>query len=122
MKFVIDKKEFYVVIELLTEKLMSSNAPLLKSEFAIIGAEGYRNLILDLNQVTFVDSSGLSSLLLAKRMCNDAGGVLALCNLNSQVKSLIRISQLEDVLNIFSSLEEAGEFVKIQELEREIKG
>lgn len=122
MKFVIDKKEFYVVIELLTDKLMSSNAPLLKSEFAIIGAEGYRNLILDLNQVGFIDSSGLSSILLAKRMCNDAGGVLALCNLNNQVQSLIRISQLEDVLNIFPSLEDAGEFVKIQELEREIKG
>ena len=31
MKFVIDKKEFYLVFELQTEKLMSANAPLLKS-------------------------------------------------------------------------------------------
>lgn len=122
MKFTIDKKEFFVVIELLTEKLMSSNAPLLKSEFAIIGAEGYRNLIIDLKQVTFVDSSGLSSILLANRMCNDAGGVLIICNLNPAVKSLIKISQLEDVLRIFPSTEDAEEFVKIQELEREIKG
>lgn len=122
MKFTIDKKEFFVVIELLIEKLMSSNAPLLKSEFAIIGAEGYKNLIIDLKQVTFVDSSGLSSILLANRMCNDAGGVLAICNLNPAVKSLIKISQLEDVLRIFPSTEDAEEFVKIQELEREIKG
>lgn len=121
MKFVIDKKEFYLVFELQTEKLMSANAPLLKSELAIIGVEGYRNLILDLKNVTFVDSSGLSSILLANRMCNDADGILVLCNLNSQVKSLIKISQLEDVLSIFGNLEEAEEFVKIQELDREIK-
>jgi anti-anti-sigma factor len=121
MKFVIDKKEFYLVFELQTEKLMSANAPLLKSELAIIGVEGFRNLILDLKNVTFVDSSGLSSILLAHRMCNDADGVLVLCNLNSQVKSLIKISQLGDVLRIFDSLEESEEFVKIQELDKEIK-
>lgn len=121
MKFVVDKKEFYLIFELQTEKLMSANAPLLKSELAIIGVEGYRNLILDLKNVTFVDSSGLSSILLANRMCNDADGILVLCNLNSQVKSLIKISQLEDVLSIFGNLEEAEEFVKIQELDREIK-
>ena len=121
MKFVIDKKEFYLIFELQTEKLMSANAPLLKSELAIIGVEGYRNLILDLKNVTLVDSSGLSSILLANRMCNDADGILVLCNLNSQVKSLIKISQLEDVLSIFGTLEEAEEFVKIQELDREIK-
>ena len=121
MKFVIDKKEFYLVFELQTEKLMSANAPLLKSELAIIGVEGYRNLILDMKNVTFVVSSGLSSILLANRMCNDADGILVLCNLSSQVKSLIKISQLEEVLTIFDSLEEAEDFVKIQELDRQIK-
>ncbi|MCO5229834.1 MAG: STAS domain-containing protein [Chitinophagales bacterium] len=121
MKFIIDKKEFYVIIELLTEKLMSTNAPMLKSEFAIISAEGYRNLIIDLKNVSFVDSSGLSSILLANRICNEVGGVLAISNLGAQVKSLIKISQLEDVLNIFSTLQEAEEFVKIHELNSKIK-
>ena len=122
MKFIIDKKEFFVEIELLTEKLMSSNAPMLKSEFAIINSEGYRNLILNLGQVTFVDSSGLSSILLANRMCSEAGGVLVICGLNPAVQKLIEISQLSDILKIFSTSEEAEEFVKIQELGREIKG
>lgn len=121
MKFVVDKKEFYLVFELQTEKLMSSNAPLLKSELAIIGVEGYRNLILDLRNVQFVDSSGLSSILLANRMCNDSEGVMAICNLHPQVKSLVKISQLEDVLSIFPSLEDAEDYVKMYELDREIK-
>lgn len=122
MKFALDKKEFFVVIELMEEKLMSTNAPKFKSELAILGAEGFRNMIINLKNVQFVDSSGLSALLLANRMCNEARGTLALCHLGSQVQSLIKISQLDDILNIFSTLSEAEDFVKMEELEREIKG
>jgi anti-sigma B factor antagonist len=122
MKFSLDKKEFLVVIELQEEKLMSTNAPKFKSELALLGAEGYRNLVIDLQHVKFVDSSGLSALLLANRMCMESKGTLALCQLGSQVSSLIKISQLEDILNIFPTLTEALEFVKMEELEREIKG
>lgn len=122
MKFSLDKNEFFVVIELLEEKLMSTNAPKLKSELAILKAEGYRNMIIDLKNVQFVDSSGLSAILLANRMCKESGGTLALCHLGSQIQSLIRISQLEDILNVFPTLSEAVDYVKMEELEREIKG
>jgi anti-sigma B factor antagonist len=122
MKFSLDKKEFLVVVELQEEKLMSTNAPKFKSELAILGAEGYRNLVIDLQHVKFVDSSGLSALLLANRMCSESNGTLALCHLGSQVMSLLKISQLEDILHIFPSLAEALDFVKMEELEREIKG
>jgi anti-anti-sigma factor len=122
MKFVLDKKEFFVIIELMEEKLMSTNAPKFKSELAILGAEGYRNVIINLKNVQFVDSSGLSALLLANRMCNESRGTLALCHLGSQVQSLLKISQLEDILNVFPTLSEAVDFVKMEELEREIKG
>lgn len=122
MKFTLDKKEFLVVIELQEEKLMSTNAPKFKSELAILGAEGFRNFVIDLQHVKFVDSSGLSALLLANRMCSESNGTLALCHLGSQVQSLLKISQLDDILNIFGSLSDALEFVKMQELEREIEG
>lgn len=122
MKFALDKKEFFVVIELMEEKLMSTNAPKFKSELAILGAEGYRNMIINLKNVQFVDSSGLSALLLANRMCNESKGSLALCHLGSQVQSLLKISQLEDILNVFPTLSEAVDFIKMEELEREIKG
>lgn len=122
MKFTLDKQEFLVVIALQEEKLMSNNAPKFKSELAILGAEGFRNIIIDLQHVSFVDSSGLSALLLANRMCQESKGTLALCHLGSQVESLVKISQLEDILNIFPTLSEALDFVKMEELEREIKG
>ncbi len=112
MKYIVDKQDNYVAIEILTEKLMSSNAPKLKTEITMISTEGYNKLILDLNRVTFIDSSGLSSILLANRVCTENGGALAICNLNPAVKTLIDISQLNDVLNIFDTVESAIEFVE----------
>lgn len=111
MKYVIDKRDEYAVIELLVEKLMSSNAPKLKTEITMLSSEGYKSLALDLGHVDFVDSSGLSSILLAKRVCEESGGQLALSGLNPAVKTLIDISQLNEVLNIFPSQEEAIEFI-----------
>ncbi|MCO5249079.1 MAG: STAS domain-containing protein [Chitinophagales bacterium] len=122
MRLDISKREFLAIITIQTDKLMSSNAPQLKSELAIIGAEGYKNLIIDLEKVDFVDSSGLSSLLMAKRMCEEAEGILCLCHINPKVQSLIKISQLEDVLNTFDSVSKAEEYIRMIELGKEIKG
>jgi len=120
MKYSIDKHDILVVFELNESKLQSNNAPHLKTELTLIHNEGYKNIVLDLNNVNFVDSSGLSAILMANRLCKDSNGTFALCNLNEQVNSLIKISQLENILNIFNTLSEATDFVKMEELEREI--
>ncbi len=120
MKFTVDKHDILVVIELNEEKLHSINSPKLKTELTIINNEGYKNLVLDLQHVKFIDSSGLSAILMANRICKESEGTFAMCNLCDQVKSLIKISQLENILNIFNTLSEATDFVKMEELEREI--
>ncbi len=107
MKFSVDKREQVVVYELLDDKLNSLNAPVLKSELVLANAEGYKNMIVDLDKVKFVDSSGLSALLIGHRLCKDEKGIFALCGLNDSVKGLIKISQLEDVLHIYSTQHDA---------------
>lgn len=107
MKFSVDKQEGVVVYELLEEKLTSLNAPILKSELVLANAEGYKNVIVDLDKVKFVDSSGLSALLIGHRLCKDDKGIFALCGLNDSVKGLIKISQLEDVLHVYSTQHDA---------------
>ena len=103
MKFSVDKQDGVVVYELLEEKLTSLNAPVLKSELVLANAEGFKNMVVDLDKVKFVDSSGLSALLIGHRLCKDEKGIFALCGLNDSVKGLIKISQLENVLHIFST-------------------
>lgn len=111
MKFSVDKQDDLVVYELLDEKLTSLNAPILKSELVLANAEGYKNIVVDIDKVKFVDSSGLSALLIGHRLCKDEKGIFALSGLNDTVKNLIKISQLEDVLHLYSTQFDALEAI-----------
>ncbi len=121
MKFTIDKHEKYVVIKLNESKLNSLFTPQLKSELILINAEGQRNIILDLCQVKFADSSGLSSLLVGHRLCKNADGVFILSCLSESVARLITISQLDNVMTIVPTVEEAIDLIFMEEIEKELK-
>lgn len=120
MKYTIDKKENYTIITIDEKKLDTSIAPDLKSEFVKLNAEGITNLILDLNNVKYTDSSGLSSILIANRLCNSSNGLLILTGLQDHVMKLITISKLESVLNILPTVEEAIDRVFLHEIEQDL--
>ncbi len=120
MKYSIDKQEKYVLFSLHEENLNSILAPALKTEFKVFCEEGYPNFILDIGDVKFVDSSGLSAILTAKRLWEDVG-IFVLTGVNSSsVKKLIEISKLDTVLNILPTVEESIDFVFMEEIEREL--
>src|SRR5476649_1838304 len=121
MKFAVDKHEKYVVVKLNESKINSLITPQLKSELIMVNAEGQRNIILDLSQVKFADSSGLSSLLVGHRLCKNAIGSFILTGLNDAVSRLITISQLDTVLSIVLTPEEAIDLVFMEEIEKELK-
>lgn len=121
MKFSIDKHDKYVIFKLNESKLNSLISPKLKSELILINTDGQRNIILDLSDVLYSDSSGLGSLLVGHRICKNAGGVFILSNLSESINKLIRISQLEEVLTIVPSNDEAIDLVFMEEIEKELK-
>ncbi|MBS1593290.1 MAG: STAS domain-containing protein [Bacteroidetes bacterium] len=122
MKFSIDKRERFCVLKIDEEKLLSNFAPLLKSELVMLHTEGFKNIILDLSPVQFVDSSGLSALLVGNRLSKESGGTFVLTNLNTHIQKLIKISQLESILNIVPTLAESIDFVMMEELDRDLRG
>jgi len=122
MKFTIDKKELFVVLKMEGEKLNTLNAPDLKSELLVLNAEGFRNIILDLSAITFIDSSGLSAILVANRLCKDSHGTLVVTGLHPNVIKLVKISQLDSILTILPTNQEASDYIKMEELTREITG
>ena len=121
MKFSIDKQEKYSLISLNEEKLDSSISPLLKSEFITMNAEGFRNIILDLSKTKISDSSGLSAILVANRLCSGDEGIFILTGLTEHVSKLVKISQLDTVLTIMPTVAEAVDNVFMHELERGLK-
>lgn len=117
MKYSIDKKEQYVIFTPQEEKLDSLLAPVLKSELLTIHAEGFANLVLDMSEVKYVDSSGLSALLVGDREFSKAGGIFVIAGVQDHVMKLLKISMLDKKLNLVSNLEEAGEAVFMNEIE-----
>ncbi|MEJ7645639.1 MAG: STAS domain-containing protein [Chryseolinea sp.] len=121
MKYTIDKQEKYSLLRLHEEKLDSSVAPGLKSELITLHAEGVRNIILDLAEVKYTDSSGLSALLVGNRIVQEEGGIFVLTTLSDHTMKLIRISQLDSVLNIVPKVEEGIDAVLMHEIEKDLK-
>ncbi|NQU81620.1 MAG: STAS domain-containing protein [Bacteroidetes bacterium] len=111
MDFKIEKRGNYTLIQVLDEKLDTHIAPNLKSELVLISGNGEKNIILDLSNSRYCDSSGLSAILVANRLCKNAKGTFVLTGLNEAVERLITISQLDTVLNIVASVDEAVKMV-----------
>jgi anti-anti-sigma factor len=111
----------YAVITLLDQKLDSKISPDLKSEFVLLNSEGRKNIVLNMEHVKYADSSGLSAILVAHRLCKNENGILALCKLSDHVVKLINISMLDSVLNILPTEEEAVQEVIMHYMEASIE-
>lgn len=120
MKFSLDKQEDHIVVKLQEPKLNSLVAPIFKSEMILLNTEGMHNIILDLSDVSYCDSSGLSCLLVTNRLCKSGGGNFILANIQPTVEKLIKISQLDTVFNISSSVEEGVAFALSGDTEKKL--
>src|SRR5450759_1063596 len=107
MDFEITKLADYTLVKVLNDRLDTSNAPDLKSELVVINTKGEKNIILDVSSCDYCDSSGLSAILVANRLCEDAIGTFILTGLQPDVEQIIRISMLHTVLIITKTVGEA---------------
>lgn len=121
MHFTIDKQEKYVIIRLHEQKLNTLIAAELKSELLLLNTQGFNNIILDLTESLYCDSSGLSAILVGNRLCRNSGGAFVITGLSEAVFKLIQISQLDQVLTITPTLSEAVDIVLVDEIERNVK-
>jgi len=89
------------------DKLDSSNAPELKSLFIHLNKGSNNLIVLDMSKTKYCDSSGLSAILIANRLCKDTNGAFYLSGLQPDVFRLIQIAQLDQVLNLSENTESA---------------
>lgn len=120
MDFEIDKKDNYAVVKVRAEKLDSQISPSLKSELVVLNADEYKNIIIDMEDTRYCDSSGLSAILVANRLCKNSGGSFVLSNLQRSVSKLISISQLDTILSITPTLQEAVDLLAMEAIEKDL--
>ena len=120
MNFTIEDKGRYTLVTSNVEKLDTTCAPELKSELVYLNKTGVRNVIIDLTKSRYCDSSGLSALLVANRLCKSVNGSLVVCGLQESVQKLVQISQLESVLSITPTPNEAVDMLYMEEIEKDV--
>lgn len=123
MKYAVEKRDEYAIMTLGEENLNSLKAPDLKSELIVLKNSGIKNLILNLEDVKYVDSSGLSAILTGNRLWTEEGGKFVLTGIvHPSVKMLINISRLDSVLEVTETSSEATKIVMMEALKNELEG
>jgi len=120
--FKTEKKDNYSLVSCDVEKLDSTVSPDLKAEIVFLNGRGEKNMVIDLTGVKYIDSSGLSAILVANRLCKGTGGVLVLTGISDSVMKLITISQLDTVINIILNAKEIDDFIMMESIENDLLG
>ena len=107
MDFKVNQENNTAIIQTNVERLNASNASGLKAELVLLNKNNVNNIVIDMTKTKYCDSSGLSAILVANRLCKDTNGKFILCGLQDNVQKLIQIAQLDRVLSISANQEEA---------------
>ena len=78
----------------------------------MLSGNNEKNILLDLSKCTYCDSSGLSAILVANRLCKNSEGVFVLAGLQPAVERLIAVSQLDTVITIAPTAEDGIEMMR----------
>ena len=107
LKIALDRRADGVAVARFTGRLDFTSAPEARDQFTTAITAGQRKLIVDLSKVGFVDSAGLGSLIGGMRAARLAGGDLRIANPSEQVKMLLSLTSLDQVIKVHPTIEEA---------------
>ena len=97
-------REGAAVVEL-TGELDIATAPKLEDEVRRLEAEGGKLIAIDLRGLEFMDSSGLRALLAADTRARERGARLVLVRGDDRIQRVLRITRLDERLEIVDDVE-----------------
>jgi len=98
-----------MVVVVREERLDAHNSDELKLEMNRLFESGTKDLLVDLKEVRFIDSSGLGVLVSGFKNASTHQGSIKLCCLQTQVKSMFELTRLHRVFDIYQTVDEALE-------------
>ncbi|QGM96787.1 STAS domain-containing protein [Methylocystis parvus] len=101
------KQNGKMVISVKEPRVDAHNSAELKDRILKILEGGERNLVVDLEEVEFIDSSGLGALLSGYKNANLRSSGFALSGLRPRVRSMFELTRLHRVFDIYPKLQEA---------------
>jgi anti-sigma B factor antagonist len=108
MKITTDLRDAQGALMRLEGRFDADTADAFKQAVKDLATRGVQHVTVDMAQVTFLDSSGLSALVAALKVLRQAGGGVNLAAVGPQAKTALRLTLLDKVLPIYETVEEAA--------------
>lgn len=97
----------YQVLVIHDQRIDAHNSAELAERLAQLIERGEKQIVVNLQQVRFIDSSGLGALLSGYKQMNAKSGKFALSNIQTQVLSMFEMTRLNRVFDIYADVGEA---------------
>ena len=107
MKIKQNPQDSVMVLELSGKIMGGPDFDKFKNEVTSVVEEGYKNVILDMSGVPWINSTGLVILITGYNSIKAAEGTMKICNVKERVLSIFYISQLENIFDVYETLDEA---------------
>ena len=112
MNFKTENIDNNVIFTILDNILEGKSASELKSRILVVAQPDINALIIDMSNISVIDSSGLGALLLAHRQLKDFNIPVILIGIQSFVKNLLNITRIEEIFQYFDTVEAAVSNIK----------
>jgi anti-sigma B factor antagonist len=100
LKIISREVEGVVVLSLDGRIVLGEETIALRDKVKGLLGEGKRKIVLDLKNVTMIDSSGLGAMVTAHSSAKSAGATLRLCNLGTRTNELLQMTRLVTVFEV----------------------
>ncbi len=107
MKISVRKKDSVAILDLSGKLMGGPDADVFKETIKNLIAEGYKNVIVNLSKVPWVNSTGLGILIAGYTTLKKEGGSLKLVHVTDRIQSILMITKLGTIFESYSDEEEA---------------
>jgi anti-sigma B factor antagonist len=107
MRLKTEEKYGAAVIEIRGDLIGGSNAVLFREKIYELINENKTNIVVDMSDVKYVNSSGIGILISGYTTLKNAGGELKLSNLSDKVNGVLNITKLNQIFSIYNNVDEA---------------
>jgi anti-sigma B factor antagonist len=107
MKVKIEEKYLAAIIELKGSLIGGENAKLFRDKLYTLITESKKNVVVDMTDVKYVNSTGIGILISGYTTLKNAGGDLKLAHISDKVQGVLNITKLNQIFNIYNNVDEA---------------
>ena len=101
------EKESVVILDLEGRVTAGEESGALREKIKELAASGKPNVVLNMKQIAYVDSTGLGAMVMCHTVTSRAGGAIKLLDLNDRNIELLVLTKLTTVFDLFTDEQEA---------------